>query len=242
MIPKIIHYCWFGGNPYPEKVEYCIETWKKHLPDYEFHLWNEGNFDIAMCNFTKQAYEKKQYAFVSDFVRVYALMHFGGIYLDTDIEVVKTFDEALNYNVVLGTDETGNLTAFMAAEAGHLFFADLEDLYRGMEFVLPDGSLNTRVNNQWMQDSLKQYGYELKNEHQHLELGIEVFPDEYFHAKSLVSGKLHQTKQTFCIHHHTLMWVPFRTKMVRFLRMKVLVPLLGAERYLRLVGTIKGEK
>ena len=239
MIPKIIHYCWFGRNEYPEKVAYCIETWKKYLPDYELRLWNEDNFDVSCCEFAKQAYEEKKYAFVSDYVRLVALKNYGGIYLDTDIEVVRPFDEMLGHDVLLGTDESGNLTAFMAAVPGHSFFEELVSFYDGMDFVLPNGTLNTKVNNQWMQEQLEQYGFELENKYQCLNSGITVFPDDFFHAKSLVSGEMHRTKNTYCIHHHTSLWVPLHTKMIKFLRMKILVPILGAEKYQQKVKRIK---
>lgn len=239
MIPKIIHYCWFGHNPYPEKVAYCIESWKRQLPDYEFKLWNEESFDLSVSKFVQQAYEAKKYAFVSDYVRVYALYNEGGIYLDTDIEVKKTFNSLLDKRLLLGTDDEGALTAFMAAEKGHVYFGELLRYYNQMSFVLENGQLNTAVNNIWMQDCLKKFGYVQENKYQELADGILVYPDTYFHAKSLVSGKYHITKDTFCIHHHTLLWIPLKTRVVRFIRMKILVPLLGEKRYRKLTGKVK---
>jgi len=239
MIPKIIHYCWFGRGEYPEKVKLCMESWKKCLPDYEWKLWNEDSFDVNSAPFVKEAYESKKYAFVSDYVRVYALMTFGGIYLDTDIEVRKSFDDILSFRAVLGTDDGGFLTAFMASEPGHPYFAELLNHYQNMRFLLPDGSFNTEVNNTWMQDVLQKYGYRCQNEHQSLQEEIKIFPCEYFHAKSLTSGKMMDTKETYCVHHHTLLWVPFQTKLIRFLRMNVLVPILGEERYTRLAVKLR---
>ena len=240
MIPKIIHYCWFGHDEYPEKVAYCIETWKKYLSDYELRLWNEDNFDVSCCDFAKQAYEEKKYAFVSDYVRLVALKNYGGIYLDTDVEVVKAFDDILHHDMVLGTDDCGVLiTSFMAAEAGHPFFSEMEELYRCIKFKMTDGRLNMKVNTQWLQERLERYGFKEKNEHQELEHGIVVYSDEYFHAKSLVSGELRKTNNTYCIHHHTLLWVPFYTKIIKFLRIRILVPILGAEKYQQKVKRIK---
>lgn len=109
MIPKILHYCWFGD---PEKLktdkrsQACIESWKKYLPDYELKLWNEENFDVNMCDYTKQAYEKGQYAFVSDVARLYALYTEGGVYMDTDVEVYKPLDEFLTDECFTGFEET----------------------------------------------------------------------------------------------------------------------------------------
>lgn len=239
MIPKIIHFCWFGGNPYPEKVEICIQSWKKYLPDYEFKLWNEDSFDLNMCTFVRQAYENGKYAFVSDFVRIYALYNYGGIYLDTDIEVKKSFNDILNKSLILGTDEEGHLTAFMASEKETEYFKKLYDLYLGMPFILENGKFNDTVNNTWMEEILKEYGYINVNRYQKLEQDIEVFPDDFFHARSLVSGKYNITYNTYCIHQHTLLWVSKKTKIIRFLRMRVFVPLLGAKQYMRIIKRLK---
>jgi hypothetical protein len=240
MIPKTIHFCWFGRGEYPEKVKYCMESWKVFLPDYQFKLWNEDNFDLDLSPFVRQAYDNGKYAFVSDYVRVYALKNEGGIYLDTDIEVVKPFQDLLEQRLILGTDESGYLTAFMAAEAEHPYFASLLSLYDRMSFLNPDGSLNTEVNNTWMQNMLEPYGYQRENKFQNLDEGIVVYPCEYFHAKSLTSGKLMTTRNTYCIHHHTLLWVTPKTRMIRWFRMKILVPMLGADRYTAFTNHLKG--
>lgn len=239
MIPKIIHFCWFGRNPYPEKVDMCMKTWKKYLPDYEFKLWNEDSFDLNTCSFVKEAYENGKYAFVSDFVRIYALYHYGGIYLDTDIEIKKSFNDILNKKLVLGTDDEGHLTAFMASEKETPYFKKLYDLYLDMPFVLENGKLNDVVNNIWMEELLTEYGYTVSNRYQKLEQDIEVFPDDFFHARSLVSGNYNITQNTYCIHQHTLLWVSNKTKIIRFIRMKLLVPILGAKRYMRIVERLK---
>lgn len=239
MIPKIIHYCWFGHSEYPEKVKYCMKSWKTFMPDYKFVFWNEDNFDLNSVQFVRQAYDAKKYAFVSDYVRIYALKNYGGIYLDTDIEVVKSFDNILNSKAVFGTDESGYLTAFMAAEANHPYFIQLLDLYDNMNFLQKDGTMNTEVNNTWMQNILRSYGYQKKNVMQNLEQGIIIYPCEYFHAKSLTSGKLMDTENTYCIHHHTLLWVNTKTRIIKFVRMRIVVPILGAEKYTKLVERIQ---
>lgn len=116
MIPKIVHYIWFGGNSYSEKIQHCIDSWHKYLPDYEFMLWNEETFDVNSVRFTKEAYENKKWAFVSDYVRVYALYNYGGFYLDTDVEVLKPLTDFTGNKLLLGTDEDGALTALMGSE------------------------------------------------------------------------------------------------------------------------------
>lgn len=243
MIPKIIHYIWFGPNPFPKLVKKSIESWKKYLPDYEFKLWNENTFDINISQFTKQAYENKKWAFVSDYVRIWALKEYGGIYLDTDIEVLKSFSESiLAHKAVLGTDDGGYLTALMMAEPYHPFFQEALAKYDQMQFINKDGKLQMEVNNTHLQDILKSYGYEVKNDFQELKDGIIVFPDDFFHVRSLTSGKLNLTNHSFTIHWHTITWVPRRTKIINFIRIKILVPLLGIKVYTNISSKFKRGK
>lgn len=239
MIPKIIHFIWFGGNPFPEKVQYCIESWKKYLPDYQFMLWNEEAFDVTTLPFTEQAYMHKKWAFVSDYVRVYALYKYGGWYLDTDIEIVRPLMSLEQYRLVLGTDEEGFLTALMGSEKTHPFWKKMLDYYHNIQFIQSDGSLNMEVNNTYLQKQLLTYGYIIENKYQELAEGIVVFPDDYFHVVSLTTGKRHQTKNTYAIHWHTLLWVSNKTRFIRFVRMKVLAPLLGGNNYNRFAKTMK---
>src|SRR4051794_6708390 len=119
-IPKIIHYCWFGRGDYSDLVMKCMKSWKAYLPDYKIVLWNEDNFDVNMNDFVRQAYEQRKYAFVSDYVRLYALYQSGGIYMDSDVEVVKSIDEFLHHRAFLGYEKTELLqTGVMAAEKEH---------------------------------------------------------------------------------------------------------------------------
>lgn len=240
MIPKIIHYIWFGGKPYSDKIQKCIESWHKYLPDYEFKLWNEESFDIEKsCDFVKQAYENKKWAFVSDYVRVWALSQYGGIYLDTDVEVCRPLNQFLNNSMVLGTDENGNLTAFMASAAGHPLWNYLLRIYESMQFVLPDGSLNTKVNNSYIETKLKESGYRLENKYQRLNNGIVIYPDDWFHAANHMTGNLHITDNTYTIHWHTLTWCDRSTHINRFFRVKVLGSIFGGERANRIFLSLK---
>lgn len=244
MTPKIIHYIWFGNNPYPKKIEECIKSWHKYLPDYELKLWNEESFDLKnSCRFVQEAYKHKKYAFVSDYVRIYALYHYGGIYLDTDIEVVKKFDnDILDHVVTLGTDEGGFLTALMMSQKGHILFKTMLEFYESAKFVNDDGSFNMEVNNTHIQNVLKEYGYNVTNTKQKLTHGIVIYPDDYFHARSLTSGKLNLTTNTYAIHWHTTTWVSFKTKLIKYFRLNVLVPLLGTKLYTKLTLKIKNGK
>ena len=120
MIPKKIHYCWFGGKKLPKSVEQCIKTWKKQLPDYEIIEWNGNNFDINVCPFVKQAYENKKWAFVSDYARIYALYNEGGIYFDTDVKVLKNIEHIIDKDMVLGYEDSGFFgTAFISVKEKH---------------------------------------------------------------------------------------------------------------------------
>ena len=154
MIPKIIHYIWFGHSAYPEKVQSCINSWRYLLPDYQFMLWDEKSFDVYSITFTKEAYERQKWAFVSDYVRLYALYTYGGWYLDTDVEVVKSFSDLLEHRVVLGTDDKGCLDAVIGAEKGHPYIESVLRKYENMSFVLPDHSLNMEVININLQKEL----------------------------------------------------------------------------------------
>ncbi len=239
MIPKIVHYCWFGKNEMPEKVKYCIKSWEKYLSNYKIMLWNEENFDVTICKFTEQAYKLKKYAFVSDYVRIYALIKYGGIYLDTDIEVIKSFDDLLYERVILGLDEGGNLTALMASEKEHNYFKMILKHYNQHEFIKKDNSLDTTPNNILLQKKLFNYKYVMENKYQQLADGITIYPDDYFHAKSLMTGKFNVTNHTYAIHHHTLLWVSWKTKLIKFIRIRILVPILGQEKYENLVINFK---
>lgn len=235
MIPKIIHYCWFGKGPFPTKVLECIDSWYKYLPDYEIKEWNEDNFDIeGSCQFVKDAYLHKKYAFVSDYVRLYALAKEGGIYMDVDVEVLRPFDltifhQPLNFSL----EDSGYIAGeFMASEPNQPFFDVMLERYHAMPFVQEDGSLNMAVNNTYLQEELAKYGYRRVPERQMLpELSCELWPCDYFQCRSLVSGEVKLTENSYCIHWHTILWSSWKTKLINRIRIYVLVPLMGQKNY-----------
>lgn len=239
MIPKIIHYIWFGGKPFPSKVQKCIDSWKKYLPEYKFMLWNEQTFDVNAVEFTKQAYANKKWAFVSDYVRVHALYKYGGWYLDTDIEILKPIESFEGHRVVLGTDHDGALTALMASEQGHPYWKEILDLYGDMKFVNEDGSFNTIVNNTYLQDILKDYGYKFENVYQELKEGIIVYPDDYFHVANNEKGTLNKTENSYAIHWHTLLWTSEMSHLNRWFRLHILKPIFGEEKFMNVYSKIK---
>lgn len=243
MIPKKIHFIWFGRGKYNDRIINCINSWHRFLPDYEFKLWNEDTFDICKsCIFVQQAYANKKYAFVSDYVRLYALYHEGGIYMDTDIEVIKPFDEKILGNkAVFSLDDGGYLSALMMSAPNEPFFAEMLDFYNGISFLKEDGSMNMEVNNTYLQEKLIALGYERVNALQTLSNGFVFYPDDYFHCRSLTTGKLNKTTNTYTIHWHTITWVPLKTRMINFIRIHILVPVLGADLYTKLVKKVKGD-
>lgn len=239
MIPKIIHYIWFGGKPFPKKIKKCMDSWKKFLPDYKIMFWNEETFDINSIPFTKQAYENKKWAFVSDYVRVYALEKYGGWYLDTDVEILKPLFPFEDKRIVLGTDSDGALTALMGSEKGHPFWSKILDLYANMSFVRPDGSLNIIVNNTHLQDILVEYGFVMKNKYQELKEGIYIYPDEYFHVADVEKGTLNKTNNSYAIHWHTLLWTSNMHHLMRYFRLYIMKPIFGGDNFLEIWNKLK---
>src|SRR6187402_3325286 len=147
MIPKTIHYCWFGKGKMPKLVNKCIESWKKHLPDYEIKEWNEDNFDVNIIPFTTEAYKSKKYAFVSDYARFKILYDEGGIYLDTDVEVFRNFDNFLDNETFTGfeTIERVNPGIIMGAQKCNTFMKEMFESYNNCHFIKKDGSFNTET-------------------------------------------------------------------------------------------------
>ncbi|MCR5666509.1 MAG: glycosyl transferase [Eubacterium sp.] len=208
MIPKIVHYCWFGGNEMPEKVKKCIATWHEKLPDYELMEWNEENFDVHSSDYVREAYENKKYAFVSDVARAQALKEYGGIYLDTDVVVFRSFDEILDNRCVFGF-EYGNwiATSFMACEPNHPALEIFVSSYEGAHFVNEDGSFNMTTNVQRLTQILEERGLKRENEKQELEDGIVIYPIEYFSPYDYVNCIMEQTDKSICAHLFFVTWM-----------------------------------
>lgn len=212
-IPHIIHYCWFGGGRKPPGVRRYIENWKKMLPGYQFMEWNEENFRIAMFPFAEKAWLEKKYAFVSDVARVWALYVWGGIYLDTDVEVVRDFSDCLEgREMVLGFEEEDHLmTAFMAAVPGHLLLQEMLDYYAGRTFG-ESGSADDEANPIILSRLADRRGLVRDNRRQILEGEIEVFPAEYFSAYRLRGEEICATENTYTVHHFSGSWKPWSVR------------------------------
>ncbi|MBR4228714.1 MAG: glycosyl transferase [Bacteroidales bacterium] len=207
MIPKRIHYCWFGRGPMPELALKCIESWHKYMPDYEYKLWNEDNFDINSVPYVKEAYESKKYAFVTDYVRLYALYTEGGIYMDTDVEVLKPYDDLLDLCGFTGYEGSKYLppvTGTMASEAGNSWVKEQLDAYDGIHFLLEDGTMDTTTNTTRISDIMKRGGF-VQNGKKQVYKDMHIFPVEYFCPRQ-TTGEYFLTENTYCDHHFMGSW------------------------------------
>ena len=227
MIPKKIHYCWFGRNPLPESALKCIASWKKFFPDYEIIEWNEDNFDVNCIPYTAQAYAAKKYAFVSDYARFKILYEHGGLYFDTDVEVIKSFDDILARGPFMGFEVNPNpARAFGAvaaglgigAEKGMELYKSVLDYYSKLSFLQPDGSYNTTdaVVNITTRELIK-VGLKDQPGIQSV-AGITIYPMDYFNPLDDATGRLTKTDNTRSIHWFTKTWLnvsPWRQKLSR---------------------------
>ena len=208
MIPKIIHYCWFGNNDLPELAQKCIESWKKYCPDYDFIRWDESNYDLKKNLYIKQAYESKQWCFVSDYARLDVVYNYGGIYLDTDVELLRPIDDLLQYESFAGV-ENGNLVNFglgFGAEKHSTVIRNIMKEYEGRKFIKNDGEMDRTPCPIIQTNYLKTIGFKENNDIQNLD-GIVIFPKEYFSPKDFLTGKLVITNNTYSIHHYQAAWL-----------------------------------
>lgn len=207
MIPKIIHYCWFGGKEKPKCVLKMINSWKKYCPDYEIKEWNELNFDISINQYCKEAYQSGKWAFVSDVARLYALYTEGGIYLDTDVEVVKSLDSLLSNDVFLGFEGTQLVaTSCIGAKKKHPFISLFLNSYSKRVFI-QNNKLDTLPNVEVLTQLLiEQYGLKLNGCSQEFD-SIKIYSKDYFSPYDYVNGRLKKTNNTYTIHWFSQSWI-----------------------------------
>lgn len=197
----------------PKDAIQCINTWRNLLPDYDIIEWNESNFDLNMFPYVKEAYENQKFAFVSDVARLYVLYHHGGIYMDTDIEVIKSLDPFLNNIAFIGYEDGNNIqTGIIGSEKGGKWVKQILESYHGRHFVKEDGTLDTTTNVSVITDIMLSYGLEQNNTLQDFPHMITVYPKDYFCAKSYIDGKIHQTPRTVTIHHFSGSWLSTKQK------------------------------
>ena len=208
MIPKTIHYCWFGRGEKPELAIKCIESWRKYLPDYVIKEWNEDTFDVSQNQYVHEAYVNRKYAFVTDYVRLYALYVEGGIYMDTDVEVLRNYNNFLEHNAFSGFESDGNVpTGMMAAEKGSIWAKELLEQYDTRRFVQEDGSFDLTTNTTVITKYMVSKGLLLNNKLQDFPGLCTMYPSDYFCPKDHGTGKITCTKNTVCIHHFAGSWI-----------------------------------
>lgn len=213
-MPKVIHYCWFGGNPLPENVKKCIKSWEKYCPDYEIKQWNESNFDVNYCNYTKEAYEAKKWAFVSDYARFKILYENGGIYFDTDVELIKGIDDIVKAGPFMGYEAyceveklnpnhiyEVNAGIGIGSEAGNPLYKEIIDYYEDQHFINSDGLTVVGI----VTKILKKHGLNCDGQMQKVE-NITIYPADYFCPLNFVSGKMEKTQNTRSIHWYSATW------------------------------------
>jgi mannosyltransferase OCH1-like enzyme len=239
-ISKVIHYCWFGGNPIPFGVEKCIDSWKKYCPHYKIVEWNEKNFDYKCNQYVYEAYQAKKWAFVSDYVRLYVLKEHGGIYMDTDVELLKNLDALLEHNAFSGFENKDSLqTAIMGSVKNNSWINMLLIYYEKRHFIKEDSSLDLTTNVSTITKLTKEvYDIELNNSMQITSDGTAFYPNEYFSPKNFETGKTTITQNTYCIHHFDASWLTKGKKIKHFCtsRLKMLI---GEERVNELKAYLK---
>lgn len=209
MIPKKIHYCWFGRGEKSKLAQKCIASWRKYMPDYEIIEWNEDNFNINYNLYTKMCYEQKKYAFLTDYLRLLIVEKHGGIYFDTDVEAVKSFDDLLDCAAFFGfeNDKHVNTGEGFGAEAHNFavqqMLQEYEVLLDGHHGVIGCPKLNT--------EALLKHGLVLNGGYQSID-GVDIYPADYFNPRSSVTGELVKTENTYSVHWYSASWLPWHKR------------------------------
>lgn len=201
MIPKKIHYCWFGLGEMPDLAKKCIASWHEHMPDWEYKLWNEDNFDVNSVPYTKEAYEARKFAFVSDYVRLWALYNEGGVYFDTDVEVFKSFNDLVGYQAFAGFEGSKHLpvgTCVMASEANGAWVGEMLEAYGNRHFLNRDGSFDLTTNVQFLSETMRRNGFVQNGKEQEYK-DLHVFSVEFFSPRH-TTGEYIRTENTYCDH------------------------------------------
>ncbi len=214
MIPKIIHYCWFGRGEKPELAKKCIASWEKFCPDFEIREWNEDNCDYLAMPFMAEAYAAKKYAFVSDVMRLIVLEKYGGVYFDTDVEVVRNISPLLNDEGFIGfeNDRFVNSGQVMAAEPHHSVIQAMIEEYKKLHFTNADGSVNAVGCPHLNTDVMERFGL-VRNGKEQIVAGVHVYPADRFNPLDSTTGRLNKTENTYSIHWYSMSWLPWYKKM-----------------------------
>ncbi|MCR4847965.1 MAG: glycosyl transferase [Bacteroidales bacterium] len=230
MIPKIIHYCWFGRGEMPQLAKDCIASWHQSMPDWEYRLWNEENFDIHSVRYVQEAYEVGKYAFVSDYVRLYALEREGGVYLDIDFEVFKPFDDLLGYRAFAGFEGSKHQPVMMgvcASEPHGAWVREVLDAYKDRHFII-DGKPDLTTIVQFVTRIMATNGFQQDGTEQDYK-DLHVFPVDYFSPR-LTTGEYRRTENTYCEHLGLNSWAPQASGWKKWI-----MKLLGPQNMTRLI-------
>ncbi len=228
MIPKVIHYCWFGGNSLGDRELKCIDSWKKFLPGYEIIQWNESNFDLSCCAYVQEAHKAGKWAFVSDYARFKIIFERGGLYFDTDVEAIASFDNLLEEGPFMGFESDPSERGFMsvnsglgfAAPAGLDIFRIILNSYEADHFLLEDGNYNYQTVVERVTNILVNRGLKAIPGIQQVE-GISIYPSEYLNPTNLQTGELCVTSQTRSVHHYGASWQPASLRRIGLLKQEV---------------------
>ena len=219
MIPKTIHYCWFGGNPLPELAVKCIDSWKKFLPDYEIKEWNESNYDVRKIPYIAQAYDAKKYAFVSDYARFDILYQYGGVYFDTDVEIIKDLHPIIEKGAFIGVEKGTrpllNAGLGIASPAANKIYREILDSYKSEQFAKENGSLNLKTVVERVSEIFAKHGF-FESDNMQYVADTFIYPSEYFCPKDVRTGELAITANTYTIHHYDGSWtISLRKKYIK---------------------------
>jgi mannosyltransferase OCH1-like enzyme len=213
-IPKLVHYCWFGHNEKPKIVKECLSSWRKFLPDFKMMEWNEENFNFSNCQFATQAYQAKKYAFVADYSRSCVLYEYGGLYMDTDMEVLREFEDSfLMDDFFAGSEKIGSISAgIIGVSPQHNLIKEIKDYYERVQFLKADGTLDITPIPYIITSFSRPLGFKDANEHQFLQNGVHIYPVDYFYPKNFETNVLTITENTYTNHHFAGSWVSPKEK------------------------------
>ena len=238
IIPKKIHYCWFGGSEPGKKDKKNIEGWKKACPGFEIIRWDESDYDITQNRFMKEAAMAGKWSFVSDYARLDILYKHGGIYLDTDVEVIRDYSDLLGYEGFIGFEDNEKVNdgQGFGVRPGHPLILEMLKEYEDECFINEDGSLNTKESPRRRTECLIRHGLRPDGTRQNVE-GIEVFPKEYFCPKDFFTKRVKLTENTYSIHHYHESWHSKKAQILSKFR-TILCRLFGKERGLKFFTNI----
>lgn len=243
MIPHIIHYCWFGRKPLPPLAKRCIASWRKYFPNYEIKEWNEDNFDVNAIAYTREAYEAKKYAFVSDYARFKILYEQGGLYFDTDVEIIRPLDDIIERGPFMGCEQDASGATTIAVNPGlglgvNLglgLYKEMLDLYATLHFKTADNSFNQKTVVLYTTEVLEKHGLQAKTDIQQV-AGIWIYPKEYFNPTKLTGRKVIPTSNTRSIHHYAGTWqspyIRMKKKMAKLVGGKVTLGIINLKKKL----------